>query len=78
MIDWHYTKAGAHTHVRVFMHGAKCGDLCFRNEEFAEIRRDAGDPNPIIRFVPDDHADTALAKSRRLLDRIISESQNPP
>lgn len=30
---------GGHTHVRVFMNGAKCGDLCFRNQEFEEVRR---------------------------------------
>lgn len=31
---WYYVVMGGHTHVRVFMNGAKCGDLCFRNEEF--------------------------------------------
>ncbi len=36
---WYYTVAGGHTHVRVFMNGAKCGDLCFRNEEFAELKQ---------------------------------------
>lgn len=30
-----------HTHVRVFMNGGKCGDLCFRNEEFKEVKEDA-------------------------------------
>lgn len=29
---------GGHTHVRVFMNGAKCGDLVFRNEEFETIK----------------------------------------
>lgn len=38
---WYYQIAGGHTHVRVFMNGAKCGDLCFRNEEFEEIRRES-------------------------------------
>jgi hypothetical protein len=33
-MKWYYTIAGGHTHVRVFMNGAKCGDLCFRNVEF--------------------------------------------
>lgn len=36
---WYYTIAGGHTHVRVFMNGGKCGDLCFRNAEFEEVRR---------------------------------------
>lgn len=34
MMKWYYKIAGGHTHVRVFMSGAKCGDLVFRNEEF--------------------------------------------
>lgn len=38
-MKWYWTVAGGHTHVRVFMNGAKCGDLCFRNEEFNHIRR---------------------------------------
>lgn len=29
---------GGHTHVRVFMNSGKCGDLCFRNEEFELVR----------------------------------------
>lgn len=37
-MKWYYTIAGAHTHVRVFMNGGKCGNLCFRNEEFYEIQ----------------------------------------
>jgi hypothetical protein len=36
-MKWYYTIAGGHTHVRVFMNGAKCGDLCFRNEEFVKL-----------------------------------------
>jgi len=36
-MKWFYAMAGGHTHVRVFMNGAKCGDLCFRNEEFKQI-----------------------------------------
>lgn len=35
---WYYQEQGGHTHVRVFMNGGKCGDLCFRNEEFMKIR----------------------------------------
>jgi hypothetical protein len=37
-MKFNYEVRGGHTHVHVFMHGAKCGDLCFRNEEFAEVR----------------------------------------
>lgn len=37
-MKWYYKQLGGHTHVRVFLNGAKCGDLCFRNEEFAAIR----------------------------------------
>lgn len=36
-VRWYWQILGGHTHVRVFMNGAKCGDLCFRNEEFAEL-----------------------------------------
>lgn len=36
-MKWYHHIAGGHTHVRVCMNGAKCGDLCFRNEEFEEI-----------------------------------------
>jgi hypothetical protein len=46
-----YQIVGGHTHVRVFTNGAKCGDLCFRNEEFDHIRRNAS-PSVII-CIPD-------------------------
>lgn len=29
---------GGHYHCRVFMNGAKCGDLCCRKEEWKEFR----------------------------------------
>jgi len=38
MMTWYFKVAGGHTHVRVFMNGGKCGDLCFRNHEFDSIR----------------------------------------
>lgn len=47
-MKWYYHVAGGHTHVRVFMNGAKCGDLCFRNEEFQQLTNSAQ---------PEDHAD---------------------
>lgn len=36
---WLFKVMDGHTHVRVFMNGGKCGDLCFRNEEFEEVGR---------------------------------------
>jgi hypothetical protein len=38
-MKWYYSIRGGHTHVRVFMNGASCGGLCFRNDEFEEVRR---------------------------------------
>jgi hypothetical protein len=43
LMKWYWKVGGGHTHVRVFYNGAKCGDLCFRNEEFREIRHSVGD-----------------------------------
>lgn len=37
-MKWYYTQIGGHTHVRVFMNGALCGHISFRNEEFEKIR----------------------------------------
>lgn len=51
MMKWFFTIAGGHTHVRVFMNGAKCGDLCFRNEEFHTI---------VLGFMPLDHLVTLI------------------
>jgi len=47
MMRWYWHIQGGHTHVRVFLNGAKCGDLCFRNEEFYEIRHSIGN----IKFI---------------------------
>lgn len=52
---WYYKVAGGHTHVRVFMNGAKCGDLCFRNDEFGVIL--SHPPIKLIRFVNETEAD---------------------
>ncbi len=49
----YYTIAGGHTHVRVFMNGAKCGDLCFRNEEFELVRESC----PWIQFTNENSDD---------------------
>lgn len=37
-MKWYWHRAGGHVHVRVFMNGAKCGELCFRVEEFELLR----------------------------------------
>jgi len=49
-MKWYWKIGGGHTHVRVFMYGAKCGDLCFRNEEFDQIQRTMGSAN-LIDFI---------------------------
>lgn len=38
-MKWYCKIIGIHTHVRVFMNGANCGLLCFRNDEFNEIMK---------------------------------------
>jgi len=59
-MNWYHTEKGAHTHVRVFMNGAKCGDLTFRNEEFKML------PHEPIKFLPDTGTDSVI---RELLSR---------
>lgn len=56
-MKWYYSVRGGHTHVRVFMNGAKCGDLCFRNEEFREILRLAV---PLFEAIPDESNEEAI------------------
>lgn len=34
----YYKLLGGHYHFRVFMNGAKCGDLCCRQNEFHEFQ----------------------------------------
>lgn len=50
-MTWYYNIAGGHTHVRVFMNGARCGDLCFRNEEFQLVKERC----PWIAFIDEGH-----------------------
>lgn len=55
-MKWYFKVMGGHTHVRVFMNGAKCGDLCFRNDEFQDITRsqsgNRSQPlDPLIQFI---------------------------
>ncbi len=49
-MKWYWKVSGGHTHVRVFMNGGKCGDLCFRNEEFEIVRQSC----PWIQFISED------------------------
>lgn len=49
-MKWFYKVQGIHTRVRVFMNGVKCGDLCFRNEEFQQIET-LVDANTFITFI---------------------------
>jgi hypothetical protein len=41
IMRFYYTELGKHTHVRVFVNGAKCGDLVFHNDEFFVFRSTA-------------------------------------
>jgi len=54
-MKWYFSIAGGHTHVRVFMNGAKCGDLCFRNDEFKLVRQSC----PWITYVDETKKDEA-------------------
>lgn len=53
-MNWYYKILGSHTHVSVFTNGAKCGDLCFRNEEFAQLLKQDETRKVEIRFVSED------------------------
>lgn len=64
MMKWRTEQRGQHTHVTVFMHGANCGKLCFRNEEFNEIitknvqQRMAGmEPLIVLEPIPNSRGD---------------------
>lgn len=52
-MKWYYKIMGGHTHVRVFMNGGNCGDLCFRNEEFQMIM-DSSHIRDTIIFINED------------------------
>lgn len=52
-MKWYYTILGGHVHIRVFMGGAKCGDLCFRNEEFELVRNDLSHKTGLVEFIED-------------------------
>ena len=42
IMKWYFKIEGRHTHVKCYMNGAACGKLTFRNEEFQQIREQAG------------------------------------
>ncbi len=50
---WYYTILGGHVHIRVFLNGAKCGDLCFRFNEFEKIRSELSHKTWIVEFIED-------------------------
>lgn len=52
-MNWYYKVLGGHTQVRVFMNGGKCGDLCFRNEEFKQFMTHQTMNPSLIKFIPD-------------------------
>lgn len=56
-MKWYYRITGPHTRVRVFMNGANCGELCFRNEEFEQIQHNAGS-DYIITFIDEEAQET--------------------
>ena len=49
---WYWHLAGGHVLVRVFMNGAKCGDLVFLAHEFSELHNSL--LRSLITFLPDD------------------------
>jgi hypothetical protein len=59
-MKWYYQVRGGHTHVRVFMNGGKCGDLCFRNEEFDAVVESC----PWIQFVSETEHDEKLPAAK--------------
>lgn len=52
-LRWYYSRAGSYVHVRVFLNGANCGQLTFRNEEFDKLLRSTSYTR-IITFINDD------------------------
>jgi hypothetical protein len=50
---WYFTILGGRVHIRVFLNGAKCGDLCFRREEFDQIQGELCHKTGLVEFIPD-------------------------
>jgi hypothetical protein len=69
-MKWYFKIIGHHTHVKVFINGAKAGDLCFRNEEFDSLnRRLMGD----IEFIEEDPGNPIEAKPANVQDLNVRE-----
>lgn len=49
-MKWYFKIRGGHVHVRVFMNGGRCGNLCFRDYEFTEVQRN----HSVIQFINED------------------------
>lgn len=64
-MKWYYSTLGGHTHVRVFMNGGKCGDLCFRNEEFEQLRLENAVRATFINETPPAHLESILTGQKR-------------
>lgn len=39
-MTWRYRLLGNHAHIRVYLNGALCGELCFGAAEFREFARE--------------------------------------
>lgn len=59
-IRWYYTTRGEHVHIRVFMKGAKLGDICMAREDFRDIR-DHG--MPFVNMIEDRPASSAFREA---------------
>jgi len=52
-MKWYYKTLGGHVHIRVYLNGALCGRLIFREEEF---RKQIYPDNREIEFIADPEA----------------------
>lgn len=50
-MTWYYLRHGIHVHVLVFLNGAKCGELVFRQDEFDFLKTQAGEDQGLITFI---------------------------
>jgi hypothetical protein len=76
-MKWYWKIGGGHTHVRIFLNGAKCGDLCFTNEEFYGIRHSVSgitfiDENEPVNVMPQGY------QSREDANEAYNRTDNTP
>ena len=71
-MKWYFEVLGGHTHVRVFMNGGKCGDLCFRNAEFTQVREHC----PWIAFI-EEQGHAAPVSRLEIVDQMINTARGP-